>query len=103
MTTAPVTAAELTSVAGHKLQPHPDGKPWGKCCTSPQDNNFECQCFMKKPANNSSRYEEMCKFNTDVVQLVAEKGRFFCVHRKTDDGFHRECAGWAAKITGNRP
>lgn len=101
--TAPVTVAESNAIGGEKINPAPDGRPWDKCCSHPNDDNFGCQCFMKKPANHNSRFDWHIKMVGSVIhRLLDEKGRFFCIHR-TDGEYHRECAGWAAKITGNRP
>lgn len=101
---APITETESVCVGNQPLNPHPDGKPWTKCCRSLEDNSIQCQCFMKKPPANKSRFQIFVNFGSGIIKgLMTEKGRFFCVHRSTDDGFHRECAGWAAKITGNRP
>lgn len=113
---AKATKSELLATdfgfGNFKLHPHPDGKPWAKCCngtgeTGP-DTNSSCQCFMKKPRNRKSRFEGSKKSNGSssfpgIDDLIREKGRFFCCHRLTEDGYHRECAGWAAKITGNKP
>lgn len=104
------TLAEAEAANNFKLKPHPDGKPWIKCCAGPELSGREgsCQCLMRKAADGKSRYEN--SLNADGMsnfyslnRLRTEMGRFFCVHRSTDDGFHRECAGWAAKITGNKP
>lgn len=106
--TEPFTVAESLAATPVIPNPHPDGKPWAKCCTSLSDNQAACQCYMKKPEVGPSRHDAMMladgrSYFSSINSLLAEKGRFFCVHRTTDDGFHRECAGWAAKITGNRP
>src|SRR5688572_5935380 len=109
------TETKANSVSGSLPAPHPDEKPWVKCCTSKApgtiypspDDDYSCQCLMKKPRNGQSRFDAhldetgKSKFSS-VEELIKENGRFFCCHRKTDDGFHRECAGWAAKITKNK-
>lgn len=99
----PVTIAEQEALGLTTLLPHPDGKPWGKCCGEKGDKL--CMCLMRKPKNDQSRFDLIMGEPTlssfaknSLVPVVAENGRFFCVHRKTDDGFHRECAGWAAKF-----
>lgn len=98
----PVTQAEQDALSTHKLNPHPDGKPWVKCCRdSKRDNDRSCQCFMKKPRGRPSRFEYFIRWNSPVAKKVRElaetRQRFFCVHRKDGD-YHRECAGWAAKF-----
>lgn len=95
----PVTETEKLMIAGYNIKPHPDGLPWAKCCGTKKNNN--CQCFMRKPKCSKNRYEEYKVFPT-TVRLIKEDGRFFCVHRKTPDEFHRVCAGWAASFSGKR-
>lgn len=108
----PLTEAELEMMTGFNANPHPDDKPWDKCCGTKQD----CLCAMRKvPAGDrifgnpisaaENRVDFMLRSDDPRSQvekgqmknIMAENGRFFCVHRKTDDGYHRECAGWAAK------
>lgn len=103
MACKPVTETER-KVIGFLMTPtpHPDGKPWGKCCG--EANDTDCMCLMRKPRNEPSRFNKILKglYNPvdadGLARLAMENGRFFCMHRKTDDGFHRECAGWAAKF-----
>lgn len=102
------------------IKPHPDGKAWDTCCRvgdknstfNPHDSDSSttCQCFVRKPPHNISRYEQFlvglhdrsCPgMKTNLMAAASIKARFFCCHRTTDDGYHRECAGWAAKITKN--
>lgn len=103
MTAKPLTDDERQILGGYDIKPHPDGKPWSKCCTGPYDTETKCRCFMKKPKRNKSRFDLGWADGELGIRLKNLKQRFFCVHRETDDGYHRECAGWAAKITGNRP
>lgn len=91
-----LTKTEQQAVGFTQLAPHPDGQPWSKCCRGRNDNEYGCQCFMKKPRNAPSRNDSFAY--SCVRDLKAEGGRFFCIHRETTDGFHRECAGWAAKF-----
>ena len=109
MTAKPLTPEESDPAHyGQDLpQPHPDGKPWDKCCTSIIDSPSGCQCLMKRPQfAGKSRFTEIMaggfggsnQGKKALQSVIDTKGRFFCVHRKTDDGFHRECAGWAAKF-----
>jgi len=100
-----LTYAENHINGAGNARPHPDGKPWDKCCSSEDDTDYFCQCFMKKPRKGTSRYERDVngrKYGRGIWPLVErlenEGGRFFCIHRKTDDGYHRECAGWFAKV-----
>lgn len=112
MTAKPLTKAESEALMNLPIVPHPDGKPWDKCCGTnekPSEKHIGCLCMMRRPANepsrftqilqraeNDSRYEKAsCKA---LEHLIQENGRFMCFHRKTEDGFHRECAGWAAKF-----
>jgi hypothetical protein len=105
----PLTEAEKATVTGYQgpeVTPHPDGKPWDKCCGDKNTLNSaghanSCQCFMRKPRNAPSRFSNLASFDS-VKALIKESGRFFCCHRTTDDGFHRECAGWAAKFTKHK-
>lgn len=107
-----LTKAEKSICYGYQIKPHPDGKPWAKCCESGpgsiglKDTDSSCQCFMRKPKIGPSRYEGSLMHGSShysyVDELRDEKGRFFCAHC-TDGEYHRECAGWAAKITGNKP
>ena len=119
----PLTPMEQAILGGNfGIKPHPDGKPWPKCCGKPGDDSDlfgGCKCFVRKPPDKESRLdrvlagdpsmkfpsgfrptseEEYQKIVAETKQCIAENGRFFCVHRSTDDGFHRECAGWAAKF-----
>lgn len=102
----PLTENEKDALLGYSIIPHPDGNPWTKCCGTQGDIN--CMCLVRKPKNGPSRLDYILdKFSLHfckpmLSQLLADKARFFCCHRKTEDGFHRECAGWAAKITGNK-
>lgn len=94
------TKAEERVLDSFSLNPHPDGQPWTKCCTGNHENESEtqCQCFMKKPRRSKSRFDFIVeRVSPGVQQLVEEGGRFFCVHRK-DGEYHRECAGWFARI-----
>ena len=94
-----------------KIVPHPDGKAWDKCCNSADhpppsggvdlDTESSCMCFMRKPRRGTSRFEKF-RHCSDTKQVMAEKGRFMCPHRMTDDGYHRECAGWAARFAKER-
>jgi len=75
------------------LDPHPDGLAWDDCCTSdPKGHNVECFC---RKINGKSRFDMYGGKNQKAFQ---NGGRFFCVHRRTPDGFHRECGGWASLI-----
>lgn len=105
----PLTQAEIDVLAPFTANPHPDGKPWDKCCGVKGDT--ECMCFTRKPKNAPSRFDQVFKANMrfwwpsenaikTVKALLAENGRFMCCHRKTEDGYNRECAGWAAKLRG---
>ena len=109
MTVAPPTRLEVSTLGylGNNIISHPDGKAWTKCCTGNADNlDQECQCFMKRPRGKRSRFMGGGLFNwfedKRLVEMVEKKARFFCVHRKTDDGYHRECAGWFAKFGKGR-
>lgn len=118
------TQTELWANGGYNTVPHPDGKAWGTCCRSggpkdlaairvfkianggERDTDTTCQCFMRKPPKGKSRFDSYRNNQggsafDHVDQLIKEKGRFFCCHRLTVDGYHRECAGWAARITHN--
>ena len=86
----------------HGVKPHPDGKPWDKCCSSEDDTDYFCQCLMRKPHARNSRYEENWKTDPAFMALKDTGGRFFCCHRKTEDGFNRECAGWHAKFNSKK-
>ena len=98
----PLVGSELDLNRGSiDPMPHPDGQPWVKCCKGVMDNDQHCQCFMKKPTNNISRCEEFAGHADVAESMTNGQDRFFCVHRKTDDGYHRICAGWAAKF-GNK-
>lgn len=99
----PLTEIEIAIGDPFKFNQHPDGMPWQKCCKGNSDDKYQCQCFMRKPEKAQSRHDESINLNGtsnyhSVDQLKAEDGRFYCCHRTTSDGFHRECAGWAAKM-----
>lgn len=98
----PLTQAERDALGPFIVKPHPDGKPWDKCCGNKGDT--ECMCLMRKPRNNPSRFTWLIgsQWNQSVVHLMQTKGRFFCCHRTTKDGYNRECAGWAAKFGHRR-
>ena len=92
------------------IRPHPDGLAWARCCIGPEKYNpmGHCQCVMAKSKYDyqTSRADRILSgaegwpsLTKALAALRDTKGRFFCNHRKTDDGYHRECAGWAAKIT----
>lgn len=107
----PLTQTEITAICNSVVLPHPDGQPWTKCCGDKANNEDGCMCLMRKPKNGRSRYTKgMTELKSpqmapeirsgwiSLENLRKEGGRFFCVHRTTEDGFHRECAGWAAKF-----
>lgn len=106
MTAKPLTAGEQLLFAQiEPVIPHPDGKPWPKCCASSGEakDSSACQCFCKKPRNSTrSRFGFFMAgrrgdYWVERLQNVLNSGgRFMCCHRKTDDGYFRECAGWAA-------
>ena len=125
----PLTEAEENAIYDYPgtVNPHPDGQPWPRCCGQKNDKSlseqagsggFGCQCVMRKPPGKPSRCDIIMQGGSAVMsngtlvdvsdahhRLIAlhdEKGRFFCVHRKTDDGYHRECAGWYAKYGRDR-
>lgn len=106
MTAKPVTEAEKNALRGLPFNPHPDGKPWDKCCGTKQDE--QCMCLIRKPKNGLSRYDRIFTewafavvgVKQSLAILQQEQGRFFCVHR-LDEGFNRECAGWA-KLKGEK-
>lgn len=58
--------------------PHPDGKPWAKCCRSEQTGDYVNCAFIDGRGEGP---------------MTAP---FFCAHRN-DDGYLRVCAGWHAK------
>ncbi len=96
-----VTDAEQKVLPNNLLNPHPDGKPWDKCCGTKSE--LVCMCLMRKPTQEISRYQAIIAYarpggnsSGDLLALEKEGGRFFCVHR-TDEGYNRECAGWSAK------
>lgn len=102
-----LTKIEQDAIDPFTVRPHPDGKPWDKCCGTKGDT--ACMCFTRKPRNAPSRYDLVMKVDQrhwtpsdraieTIKALLAQKGRFFCCHRKTADGYNRECAGWAAKL-----
>jgi hypothetical protein len=117
MTVKPASFEEIHMLCAdgekYNLAPHPDGKPWTKCCKfdDPSDEGeLHCQCLTRKPSSFMSRLNILNgKGRLPAQRTLTANGRlltftehaangerFFCVHRKTDDGFHRECAGWAA-------
>jgi hypothetical protein len=65
---------------------HPDGQPWKKCC--------------------GSKCNDVADMHGDMVSCICKRGLtkktgygmhsnpFVCVHRMTEDGFLRVCAGW---------
>jgi hypothetical protein len=102
MTVKPVTAKELNILSGWMVNPHPDGQPWAKCCGT--KGLTSCTCLTRKPIIGRSRLEGIIADGTHfqgppLAEALKAGDRFFCVHRSTDDGFHRECAGWA-KLKG---
>lgn len=94
-----LTTAEIIAADYRVGKPHPDGKPWTKCCSSQNDGAFECQCFVKKPTLGRARLDNFLNCDSVVDDLIKAKGRFFCVHRTTPGGYYRECAGWFAKYS----
>lgn len=61
---------------------HPDGKPWRKACDV---------CAFRR-----SNPQELTEDDFASLYLEREFGlAFHCAHR-TEDGFSRECACWAA-------
>lgn len=112
----PLTPLENKLVKGHQynsIKPHPDGQPWTKCCGTKGTVESGCMCLMRKPTAGSSRYENILNGTgmyqymdrvtirdaaEKLIKAAAKNDRFFCCHRTTDDGYHRECAGWAAKF-----
>src|SRR5580765_1332826 len=93
------------------IHPHPDNKPWTKCCRfnehveprmkidGPQckEDDRNCQCFCRKNDYGKSRKDIFMEaHHSEFHRLLKEGGRCYCCHRTTPDGYHRECAGWAA-------
>jgi hypothetical protein len=86
-----------TDVKGDKINLHPDGQPWLKCCGCKEDKigkNFNIQsidfcAFRRNEPGNTAR---LAKENRPSF----ENCRFICVHQTTKDGHHRVCAGWHA-------
>ncbi len=88
--------------------PHPDGKPWPKCCGSkdhkgpgvdpadycafrrnepdPWSRSYnQARCCLTKPTGSLDEY----------IKNGGVPGRFMCMHRQ-DGGYLRVCAGWHA-------
>lgn len=81
-----------------KIEAHPDGCPWLKCCGSKCNSvcayrrhygRSRIEKMGKIARHNTAAAPELCQ----TVESLNNGARFFCMHR-TDDGFHRVCAGW---------
>lgn len=103
MTAKPLTDTEKVLMHGfwRDINPHPDNKAWSKCCR-PENRAFgneknDPQCFCRRNALNGKARRDWAIFRDRADKVAAEGGRFFCAHQKTEDGYHRECGGWAKR------
>lgn len=74
----------LPDIEGHdqNINPHPDRRGWLKACP-------ECAHRTNDPQKIGDRYQQrMMEFDGDSV--------FYCLHRRTEDGFDRICACYSA-------
>lgn len=80
-----------------KIEAHPDGCPWLKCCGT--RTNLVC-AYRRK--GEWSRIGEVGRIARDpftsaelrqTIESLNNGARFFCMHR-ADEGFNRVCAGW---------
>jgi hypothetical protein len=77
-------AGGLPDLEGHdqNIRPHPDRLGWLKACP-------DCAHRTSDPQGIGDRYQrKMMEFDGDAV--------FYCLHRRTKDGFDRICACYAA-------
>jgi hypothetical protein len=85
-------------LAGNEVIPHPDGQPWKKSCGDKNHRKgdpirgYDWWCaYRRNQEGNTARCSIKHPANPHPI---ADEERFFCVHRQTEDGFHRVCAGW---------
>lgn len=88
-------------IMSEQLIPHPDGKPWPKCCRGGKIDDKDVDCAFIRTQDGGARLSihERSNRSYDGCGLGATKVRdipFMCAHRSTDDGYHRVCAGWDA-------
>lgn len=80
------------------LDPHPDGKAWPKCCKGMSDGL--CCAFVPNqyggPRINKKAKRRYFEGDGEIGGKPVSSIPFMCVHRSTDDGYHRVCAGWDA-------
>jgi hypothetical protein len=71
---------------------HPDGEPWKKCC---KPNGPDCDFL----ADAGCAAVRKCFYDKEA-HLTSADLPFVCLHRKTEDGHFRVCAGWDALWQG---
>lgn len=104
MTRFDYTKTAQRGIWGSVLSPHPDGKAWPKCCKDlPCEANSEgkVSCAFVHNQEYGARLDINKGDDTRMYSAGTPLARvnetpFMCVHRKTDDGYHRVCAGWDA-------
>lgn len=83
-----------------KINLHPDGQPWTKCCGCKENNAetgympFEWCAYRRNGEDKSARVRKLTLINGVETRHYHHGGRFVCAHRTTEEGFHRVCAGW---------
>lgn len=79
-----ILAGHLPDIEGHEqnIRRHPDRRAWRKACP-------DCAHRTSDPQDLGDRYQSnLMKFDGESV--------FYCLHRRTEDGFDRICACYAA-------
>lgn len=97
------TKTEQRGMHGQPLShhPHPDGKAWPKCCKNVGGLDGKLCCAFVPNQEFGPRLTKKEGARELVYTPGSSSGRvdktpFVCVHRTTDDGYHRVCAGWDA-------
>jgi hypothetical protein len=79
----PRTPTEVAFNLNSQGKVHPDGHAWAKCCCGDRDISpgqvINCAFIDKRIRAKNPQYDGL---------------PFVCVHRVTEDGYVRVCAGW---------
>lgn len=99
------TKTDQVGLKRETLSPHPDGQAWPKCCKELPYNpaltggsTISCAFVHMQPhgARLSAQRGSLVTSYDSMGSHVVKYTPFMCVHRTTEDGHHRVCAGWDA-------
>lgn len=89
-----------SGIHGERTSPHPDGQAWPKCCRDAVigcDKRVDC-AFIRNQEYGArlNKKNPVSYVGNGIHGKSSASTPFVCVHRKTEDGYHRICAGWDA-------